>query len=56
MAALSSKLALGVPSVALTFRHPRFSLRPLIGGKRSTNIDSFAKGAIHLSSHIAFIA
>jgi hypothetical protein len=32
MAALSSKLAPRVSSVALTFRHPGFSLRPLIGG------------------------
>jgi hypothetical protein len=56
MAALSSKLPIGIPSVALTFGNLRFSLRPLIGGERSTNIDSFAKRAVRLSSDIAFVA
>ena len=56
MAALSSKLPLRIASVALTFRNLRFSLRPLIDGKRSTNIDSFSEGAVRFSARIAFVA
>jgi len=55
MAALSSKLPLRIASVALTFRNLRFSLRPLIDRKRSTNFDSFPEGAVRLSAYIAFV-
>jgi hypothetical protein len=55
MVALSSKLPLRIASVALTFRNLGFSLRPLIDGKRSTNIDSFSEGTVRFSAHIAFV-
>jgi hypothetical protein len=55
MATLSSKLPLRIASVALTFRDLRFSLHPLIDGKRSTNIDSFSEGAVRFSAHKAFV-
>ena len=55
MAALSSKLLLRIASVALTFRNLCFSLRPLIDGKPSPNVDGFSEGAVRFSAHIAFV-